>query len=375
MTKTTKPTAKRALSRRTKASGRMLAVSRRKVLAASGALLVAPYVFTRRAAAGDEVIVRSPGGAYDKIRQEVVYKPFEEKTGIRVIPVASTAAKMLAMFKAGQVELDVLDTGDDPLIQLNKLDALLTLPYGDFKFTDPADILPQYKHSYMVGNFAYAQVLGYSTEVFPKGSEPQSWADFWDAASYDGSRMLADISTGSCNLEFALIADGVPMDQLYPLDIERGFASLSRIRPAITKFWNTGALSAQLLSDREIDMGSIWHTRISNAIKNGAKLDIQWNQHMGQVQAFGIFKDARNLDAAIQYVDFCTSPEVQSEFCARWSAGPINRKAFDTFPKELMERVPGAPALEGKGFTLNAEWWSDNRQEVSNIWSKWILKG
>lgn len=351
-------------------------VSRRRFLAASGVALAAPYVFTRGAGASDrQVIVRSPGGAYDTIRQEVVYKPFEELTGIRVIPVASTAAKMMAMFRAGQVELDVLDTGDNPLLQLNEMGALLELPYQDFKFTDPDDIFPQYKKSYMVGNFAYAQVLGYSTDVFPAGSEPKSWVDFWDIDRFKGTRMLADIASGSANLEFALIADGVPMDQLYPLDIERGFASMTRVRPAITKFWNTGALSTQLLSDREIDMGSIWHTRISNAINNGANLDIQWNQHMGQLQAYGIFKDAKNIEAAIQYVDFCTSPEVQSEFCARWNAGPINRRAFETFPKELMGRVPGSPELEGKGFQLNVEWWAANQQAVSDIWSKWILEG
>ncbi|MEM9222908.1 MAG: polyamine ABC transporter substrate-binding protein [Pseudomonadota bacterium] len=355
------------------AAGRL---SRRGFIAASGAALATPYIFSRPAnAANGQVIVRSPGGAYDTIRQEVVYGPFEELTGIRVIPVASTAAKMMAMFRAGQVELDVLDTGDNPLLQLDRMGALLDIPYGDFKFTNPDDIFPQYLKDYMIGNFAYAQVLGYSKDVFPDGSEPKSWVDFWNADSFEGTRMLADIASGTVNLEFALIADGVPMDQLYPLDVDRGFASMTRIRDAITKFWNTGALSAQLLSDREIDMGSIWHTRISNAIKNGANLDIQWNEHMGQLQAYGIFKDAQNIEAAIQYVDFCTSPEVQSEFCARWNAGPVNRRAFDTFPEDLLSRVPGSPLLEGKGFQLDVEWWADNQQKVSDIWSKWILEG
>ncbi len=33
-------------------------------------------------------------------------------TGVQVTPVAATSAKLLAMFKAKSVELDVIDTGD-----------------------------------------------------------------------------------------------------------------------------------------------------------------------------------------------------------------------------------------------------------------------
>ena len=41
----------------------------------------------------------------------------------------------------------------------------------------------------------------------PDGKQPKSWAGFWDAAKFPGARMLADMASGSPNLEFALIAD------------------------------------------------------------------------------------------------------------------------------------------------------------------------
>ncbi|WP_315928159.1 polyamine ABC transporter substrate-binding protein [Mesorhizobium sp. SP-1A] len=350
-------------------------LDRRRFLTAAGATLAAPYLFIPRALAAQQVIVRTPGGAYDDIRREVIYDPFEKQTGIKVVPVAATTAKLLAMFKSGNVELDVIDTGDDPLVQLHKLGALLDIPYNEFKFTDPADLKPEFKRDYLVGNFIYASVLGYSMKAFAASSEPKSWQDFWDLEKFPGDRMLADIASGAANLEFALIADGVPMDKLYPLDIDRGFASMSRVRPAIKKFWDTGALSTQMLADGEVDLGSVWHTRIANIIQEGAPLAIQWNQHMMLVQAYSIFKDARNRDAAVKFVDFCVSPDVQAEFCKRWNAGPVNRKAFDKLPKEMLARVPGSPELADKGFVLDAEWWADNRQAVSQKWSTWILGG
>lgn len=349
---------------------------RRTVLGGLAAGLAAPTVFTRPArAANEQVIVRTPGGAYDDIRRELIYKPFEEKTGIRVVPVAATAAKMLAMFKAGNVELDVIDTGDDPLIQLNATGALMQIPYDEFAFTDPNDLNPDFKRDYLVGNFIYAQVLGYNTQVYNAESAPKSWAEFWDAGAFPGARTLADMGSGSPNLEFALIADGVSKDALYPLDIDRAFESLSRIRPNITKFWDSGALATQIMVDHEVDLGAIWHTRITNAIQNGAELGIQWNEHMLQVQAYSIAKDTPNREAAVKFVDFCCSPDIQSAFCQKWNCGPVNNKAFETFSQDMIERAPGSPALAEKGFTLDAEWWAENRQTVSNKWSTWILKG
>jgi putative spermidine/putrescine transport system substrate-binding protein len=279
------------------------------------------------------------------------------------------------MFRSGNVELDVIDTGDDPLVQLHQAGALLSLPYSTFKFSNPDEIDPRFKADYMVGNFSYASVLGYSTKTIPAGKEPKTWADFWDPKAFPGSRMLADMAAGSPNLEFALLADGVPMDKLYPLDIDRAFKSMSRIKPSIKKFWDTGALSAQMLTDGEVDRGSVWHTRLANVISSGAPLAIQWNQHMLQLQAYGIFKNAKNMDAALKYVDFCLSADVQAKFCTRWNAGPTNRKSYAAMPKEMMARIPGSPELADKGFAMNSEWWAANRQAVSNKWSTWVLCG
>jgi spermidine/putrescine-binding protein len=106
------------------------------------------------------------------------------------------------------------------------------------------------------------RVLGYSKEAFPDGKQPKSWVEFWDVAKFPGARMLEDMAAGTPNLEFALIADGVPMDKVYPIDIDRAFKLLSRIKPHIKKFWDTGALSAQMLADKEIVLGSIWNGRL-----------------------------------------------------------------------------------------------------------------
>jgi putative spermidine/putrescine transport system substrate-binding protein len=351
-------------------------IDRRRFITAAGATLAAPLVWSRRADAAEQVVVRTAGGAYDEIRKGLVYEPFEKETGIKVVIVAANISKMLAMLKSGASELDVIDTGDDAVYQLQTTGGLRPIPYGSFKFTKPDEINPLYRREYLVGNHVFSRVLGYNSEVFPAGKEPQSWAEFWDAKKFPGPRMLADMASGAPDLEFALIADGVPTDKLYPIDLDRAFASLSRIRPSVPKFWDSGALAAQMMVDKQAVLGSIWHPRISVAINGGAPLKIQWNQNMIQLQCFALVNGAQNPDGAVKFVDYCASAEVQERFCRNYfGIGPINDKAMAALPAELRDNVAGSAKFAKVSFLLNAQWWADNRPAVADRWSKWIIKG
>jgi putative spermidine/putrescine transport system substrate-binding protein len=196
------------------------------LLGAASVPLAAPIIWTRRAAAAQQLMVRTPGGAFDEVKKKTVYDPFREATGIEIVPVASTAAKLLAMFKAGQVEIDVIDTGDDVLLQMELAGYLEPIPYKDFKYTNPDDIDPSVRMQHQVGSFVYAFVQGFNTTAYAVGKEPRNWAEFWDIKAFPGPRTLADMASGAPNLEIALIADGVPMDKVYPIDIPRAFNAL-----------------------------------------------------------------------------------------------------------------------------------------------------
>lgn len=337
-----------------------------------GAALAAPFVGRARAQAG-EVIVRNPGGVFDDVMRKYVYDPFSKETGVRVIPVAATGAKLLAMFRANNVELDVIDAGDSVLEQLRRQGALAPIAYDQWRWSKPDDITPELKLPTRVANLLYSSVLGYSKEAFPDGKHPRSWAQFWDAARFPGPRTLADMATGSPNLEFALLADGVPKDKVYPIDLDRAFRSLSRVRPHIRKFWDTGALSAQMLADKEIVLGSFWNGRIQVLIDRGAPLGVEWGENMIEVQAVSIFKDAKNAANGQRLIDFMLQPEVQAQYCRDLTYGPTNAKTIELLPPEQLARMPGSPASRDQGFYKDVAWWEDNRDRVNRMWSRWIL--
>lgn len=347
------------------------ALRRRLLLLGTAGLLAVPGVL--RGQPAGEVIVRTPGGAYDDVMRKHVYDPFTRETGIRVTPVAATVARLLAMFRANNVELDLIDTGDSPLVTLDRMGALAPVAYDQWRWTDPNDIVAEVRRPTRVANFVYASVLAYNTENFPNGTHPKSWAEFWDAGRFPGPRMLADMASGQPNLEFALLADGVAKENLYPLDLDRAFRSLSRIRPQIRKFWDTGALSAQMLSDKEVVLGSVWNGRVQTIIDRGAPLGIEWNQHMIQVQALAVFKGARNAGFAQKLIDFMLQPAVQAAYARELIYGPTNTKSFALLPAEQVARMPGSPRSREIGFFTNIDWWEDNRERINRTWSRWVL--
>jgi putative spermidine/putrescine transport system substrate-binding protein len=344
------------------------------LLGAASLPLATPMIWSRRADAAQQLVVRTPGGAFDEVKKKTVYDPFREATGIEIVPVASTAAKLLAMFKAGQVEIDVIDTGDDVLLQLEQAGALEPMPYKDFTYTNPDDIDPVVRLKYQVGSFVYAFVLGFNTTVYAVGKEPKSWAEFWDIKAFPGTRTMADIASGAPNLELALLADGVPTDKLYPIDIERAFKSLSRIKPAVPKFWDTGALAAQMLADKEVALAVIWSTRVQVAADGGASVAAQWNQNQILAQAYGLTKGTPKAAAGVKFIDYSLSPEVQARWLRAYKAIPVNQKAYPQTSPQLLDPATNLPWTKSKGFRNDIEWWADNRTKVSQYWSKWVLQ-
>ena len=340
----------------------------------AGAAVAPALLWSKAASASGQVVVRTPGGVFDDVKRETVYEPFRKESGIEVVPVAATTAKLMAMMKSGQNELDLIDTGDSTLLELELSNYLQPVPYNEFKLTNPADIDPVVKRKFQVGSFIYAMVLGYNVKAIPKGSEPKSWAEFWDIKKWPQRRTLPDMASGTPSLEFALLADGVPMNKLYPIDIERAFNSMSRIRSAIPKFWDTGALSSTMLADNEVAMGAIWSTRLQVAMDQGAPLDVQWNQNALLAQAYGIPVGSKNYANAVKFIDYASSPAVQARWLAKYKAIPVNTKAYAATSKDLIDPATGTPWTRSKGFVLDIDWWSQNRQKVGQHWAKWIIR-
>ena len=359
------------------AEGRTKGVSRRRILkgaAGLAATTTVPTAWVRRAGAAGKIVVRTIGGAYEEAVVKAILEPFTKATGIEIVKLPATLGKLLAMAESGNIELDVVDAGELGVLSLSQKGALDKIDYKSWKLTNPDDIDQVFRRDDMVCDILFSTVLGYNSQVFPTGKQPRSWAEFWDLKKFPGPRMLADLASGAVDLEFALLADGVPKDKLYPIDIDRAFKSMDRVRSGIRKFWDTGALSAQMLADKEVVLGSIWNGRLQAVADKGAPLAIEWNEACLQTQYWAVMKGAKNAENAQRFIDFACQPEIQANVAKLIPYGQSNRLAFKSIPPDVQARLPNSPEHKAKAFLQNGKWWADNRAKVSERWSQWLLQ-
>ena len=298
------------------AEGRTKGVSRRRILkgaAGLAATTTVPTAWMRRAGAAGKIVVRTIGGAYEEAVVKAIFEPFTKATGIEIVKVPATLGKLLAMVESGNIELDVVDAGELGVLSLSQKGALDKIDYKGWKLTNPDDIDPVFRRDDMVCDILFSTVLGYNAQVVPDRQAAAVVGRVLGSQEVPGPRMLADLASGAVDLEFALLADGVPKDKLYPIDVDRAFKSLDRVRPGIRKFWDTGALSAQMLTDKEVVLGSIWNGRLQAVADKGAPLAIEWNEAMLQTQYWAVMKGAKNAENAQRFIDFACQPEIQAD--------------------------------------------------------------
>ena len=117
-----------------------------------------------------------------------------------------------------------------------------------------------------MGWYYFSTLMAWNKDAI-KGAQPTGWKDFWDTKNFPGPRSLYNDVFGT--LEFALMADGVPPDKLYPLDLDRAFRKLEEIRPAVKVWWKSGAQSVQLVTSGEVNFIPMWNARAMVAANTG----------------------------------------------------------------------------------------------------------
>ncbi len=334
-------------------------------------VLLAVFLLCSTAMAADKKIVLcSWGGAYEKALVKAMVEPFEKETGIKV-QVTSYAdfAKMKAMVDTGNIEWDVVDIEDRMLHKGIKEGMFEPI---DYTIVNKTDLLPGAVHKYAVGIEFWAGSLAYNTKKYPGDNHPKTWADFWNVKKFPGARALFN---GPYDMiEIALLADGVPMDQLYPLDVERAFRSLDKIKPHVSVWWTKGAQPAQLMTDGEVDMCYAYSGRIANIIKDGIPAAISFKQSSLNPEWLVVTKGTKKVKEAMQFIAFASRAKPQAEFNAAMQYGPINVKAFEHIDPAVAATLPTAPAYKGMTWSPKAEYWVERDKEITERWKQWMLK-
>jgi putative spermidine/putrescine transport system substrate-binding protein len=355
-------------------------IGRRSVLRTAGALAAATAVTgcgtltgsgeSRTSSGGKKrLVVSNSGGAYNEALTKAIYEPFTKETGITVTTVNYQSAQVIAQVKQGRPQVDLMDNGLLIFQKMARLECLEPVDFDRLKNVKGAGIAEVQLAEHAVGKNVWASVMAYRTDSLKRA--PKNWADFWNTHSFSGARSLQSAEVDLPELEFALLADGVPLDKLYPLDVDRAFKAMSRIRGDVKKFWNTGALPAVLLGRKEVVATSLWGGRADELIRQGMPVAYQWNGARRMTNGWGIPKGADNTDAAYKLIDFSLRPEVQAAFSKLYSGSPVVPAATKLLSEDDLVNQPTSPKNLKTGFDADVAWWDKNRDAVTKRWQEW----
>jgi len=316
---------------------------------------------------GREITVTSWGGDYQLAQQLAIFEPFARLTGAKVTVGKTDIDSLKSQVESSVVKWDVCDILLEDVLPLANLGVLDELDYNVIQTTGIEHGI-QFDHA--IGSAYYSTVLAYRQGTWPDEPAPSGWSDFWDLASYPGARGLHQ--QAQTTLEFALIADGVALGDLYPLDVDRALASLERIRDAVTLWWEQGAQPAQLLNTGDVSMAAAWHSRVERVRQDGVLVDISWNGGALSGDAWVIPKGSVNRNVAMDFINFATRPEVCAAFASLAPFGPVNAGAFKLMDPAVARELPSFPANRELQFIVDFDWWFKHQEAVDKQFANWL---
>ena len=338
---------------------------------------------------GESLTVVSWGGSYARAVTKGYVEPFTAETGveIRLDDYNGGLAQVRAQVETGNVHWDVVD--------LETADAVSGCDEGILEPVDPArlapgpdgapaehDFLPQTLLECGVGILFYSNVYAYDAERMT-GEKPATLEDFFDLERFPGRRGLRRVPF--VNLEFALMADGVPLDRVYatldtPAGIDRAFRKLDTIKDQVV-WWEAGAQPPQMLADGEVVMSTAFNGRIFNAqnVEN-QPLVIVWDGQVMEVGRLGIVAGTPDLATALAFVRFASTAASMAAVSRHIAYSPARRSGaalISTHAEtgvDMNPHMPAYPANARRALQSDWVWWSDHMDEMNERFSAWLAR-
>ncbi|MGE4251152.1 MAG: ABC transporter substrate-binding protein [Parvibaculaceae bacterium] len=333
-------------------------------------------LFSLPSMAADSVTVVSWGGAYQDSVRKAFFEPYMKETGEKIVEeeFGGEIAKIRAMVESGNVTWDVVE--NDAMTTMaacaegivEKIDwDKLGLKRDDFISADASECV--------VPSILYSTVLAYDTTKVKE--LPTSVAAFFDLEKYPGKRGLQ--KSPFINLEWALIADGVPVKEVYdvlstPEGVDRAFAKLDTIKKDVV-WWEAGAQAPQLLADGQVILTSAWNGRIYSAAHVDKKpFKVMWEHQALDWQGWNVVKGSKARDAAYKFIAYAGRADRQADQTNYISYGPGNKEAIANTNPDIKPDLPTTPENLEKGFIVNTKFWSDNLDALRERFNVWVAQ-
>ena len=333
--------------------------------------------------------VVSWGGSYARACVKGYHETFTAETGIKINleDYNGGLAQIRAQVKAGNVHWDIVDLRfptwlqgcDEGLLEHVEIDSL---PAGADGTPAAEDFLFGTTTDCGVATLFYSTIYAYNEENIP-GEKPTTVADFFDLEKFPGRRGMR--RSPQENMEFALIADGVPLNQVYatldtPEGVDRAFRKLDTIKDHIV-WWEAGAQPPQMLADGEVVMTTAYNGRIFNAqVLENQPFVIVWDGQILDLSGLAIVAGTPNLEAAKKFLNFASTARAMAGVGSYIAYSPTRHSAEPLITThaekgvDMKPHMPNSPKNAKRALRNAWEWWSVHLDELNERFSTWLAQ-
>ena len=321
--------------------------------------------------------VASRGGTYTKNQMLAFVNPYREMKNrwVNVEDHNGGLAQIRTQVGSLNVKWDVVNIEIGHAIRACKEGLLEKIDHSVLGRSAVDDFYPDALQDCAVGQIIAAIVIAYNPDQL-SSAKPSTVADFFDVERFPGARGLRNSPVG--NLEWALMADGVPVDQVYQVlstdsGVDRAFKVLDRIKENIV-WWEEGSQPLELLLNRKVVMTSAYSGRIFNAIRDRSEdLAIVWDGQVRDAEVWVIPKGTANLKEALDFIVFASDPKRMAVHAELNAYAPVRKSAMAFVDDSVREYLPTAKENVGNVIGMGYKWWTTNKKaiEIEARFAQW----
>jgi putative spermidine/putrescine transport system substrate-binding protein len=347
----------------------------RGTAASALAAVAAPALIGRARADGVVLNFANYGGVINDYLTKLFAVPFEKETGIRVNfgSNASLALAKLQTTSGTAAQWDLINlTGAE---YLTAIDEDIIVPY-DYSIVGASQVPPEFRGTHGIKFALYLFGMAYDKRKLPEDKAPKNWTEFWDTQRFPGKRSLYSNPSDGSVLEIALLADGVPIDKLYPLDVERALKSLEKLGRQNIIWHTTNQEPIQQMTSGAVSLVTCFDGRVVLANRAGAELGFQPAGSAVSGNPYCVIRTSAHQKEAFQFLNYMfNATEADAEYMDLTNYAVPNMRALPLTKPATRALLPTAPELKDKVFIKDDVWWKDNLVKVTQRFKEWQLSG
>lgn len=306
------------------------------------ALLIFSTVYAQ--GAKHSLVIGTWGGPYEAAQKTALFTPFELYSNVNIETSDYTGG--LDVFDSASPP-DLLDMLEDEASVACKAGLLKKINHADLSEvammgeSDQQALLKNddfrlndfHKGAFApcsVAHLTFSTLIAFDERAFT-GEKPSRINDLFDLERFPGKRALQ--RSPAALFEWAMMAEGVPITQIYDLlSTERGLRLVTKRIESLrghVVWWDKPGEAVELLEQGKVVMASGYNGRFFDSWRRGAPINMIWDGQIIDRSVWGIPSASKTDKAiALSFLRFALHPERLAHMATQIPYGPLRSSAF-----------------------------------------------